>query len=144
VNSTLLEHHNPIPKMQSIKVNITIYGKLAEIGGGKHIAILDLEIPPSSTLGDLLEDLKIPMDETSFIFLNAVLCDVPGLSVVHDESLKEGAHIGIFSTGYMWPYQYRDGMPMSDPLVKAMKRYGAMHHSYKGLEDNSDETKKSF
>jgi hypothetical protein len=126
--------------MQSIKVNITIYGKLAEIGGGKHIAILDLEIPTSWTLGDLLEKLEIPMNETSFIFLDAVLCDVPGLSITHDESLKDGAHIGIFSTGYMWPYQYRDGMPMSDCLTKAMKRHGVMHHSYKGLEDNTNES----
>ena len=121
--------------MQSIKVNTTIYGKLAKIAGGKHIAIIDLEMPSSTTLGDLLEKLEIPMDETSFIFLDAVLCDVPGLTIVHDESLKDGSHIGIFSTGYMWPYQYRDGMPMSAPLVKAMNKYGAMHHSYKGLED---------
>ena len=123
--------------MQFITVNTTIYGKLAKIGGGKHIAILDLEMPSTATLGDLLEQLEIPMDETSFIFLDAVLCDVPGLSIVHDESLKDGSHVGIFSTGYMWPYQYRDGMPMSAPLVKAMQQYGAMHHSYKGLEDSS-------
>lgn len=126
--------------MKSIKINTTIYGKLAKIGGGKHIAILDLELPPSTTLGDVLEKLMIPMDETSFVFLDAVLCDVPGLTIVHDETLKDGSHIGIFSTGYMWPYQYRDGMPMSDPLVKAMKQYGAMHHSYKGLEDSPNET----
>lgn len=121
--------------MQSIKVNVTIYGKLAKLGGGKHIAILDLEFPPTTNLGNLLAELEIPMDETSFVFLDAVLCDVPGLTIVHDEALKNGSHVGIFSTGYMWPYQYRDGMPMSAPLTAAMKKYGAMHHSYKGLED---------
>jgi hypothetical protein len=126
--------------MQPININTTIYGKLAKIGGGKHIAILDFEMPPLSTLGDLLDKIKIPMDKTSFIFLDAVLCDVPGLSIEHNEPLKDGSHVGIFSTGYMWPYQYRDGMPMSDPLVKAMRQYGAMHHSYKGLEDTPNKT----
>ena len=126
--------------MQSIKINATIYGKLASLGGGKHIAILDMEMSPSTTLGDLLEKLKIPMEETSFIFLDAVLCDVPGLTIAHDEPLKDGSHIGIFSMGYIWPYQYRDGMPMSPPLVKAMRKYGAMHHSYEGLEDDPERT----
>jgi hypothetical protein len=122
--------------MDSIKINTTIYGKLARLGGGKHIAILDLDMPSKSTLGDLLEKLEIPMDETSFIFLDAVLCDVPGLNITHDELLSDGSHVGIFSTGYMWPYQYRDGMPMSPPLVQAMRKFGAMHHSYKGLSEN--------
>lgn len=126
--------------MLPIKINTTIYGKLAKIGGGKHIAILDLEMPSSSTLGDLLVKIEIPMEETSFIFLDAVLCDVPGLSIDHSEPLNDGSHVGIFSTGYMWPYQYRDGMPMSDPLVEALKQYGAMHHSYKGLENPPNQT----
>jgi molybdopterin converting factor small subunit len=116
--------------MPTIKINVAIYGKLAKLAGGKHIAIQDLEVDFGNTLGDLLEMLKIPMEETSFIFLDAVLCDVPGLTIVHDEPLKDGSHVGIFSTGYMWPYQYRDGMPMSPPLTAAMKKYGAMHHTY--------------
>ena len=120
--------------MKSIIVNVTIYGKLARIANGKHIAILDLEFDPGSTLGDVLAELSVPMEETSYIFLDAVLCDVPGLTIVHVEELKDGSHVGIFSTGYMWPYQYRDGMPMSEPLTMAMKKYGAMHHSYTGVE----------
>jgi hypothetical protein len=123
--------------MLSFKINVTIYGKLARLGGGKHIAIMDLEFPSTTNLGDLLAELEIPMEETSFVFLDSVLCDVPGLTISHDEALKDGSHVGIFSTGYMWPYQYRDGMPMSEPLTKAMKKYGAMHHSYKGLEDET-------
>lgn len=117
-------------------INVAIYGNLARLGGGKHIAILDLKLPPSAHLGDLLTQLEIPMEETSFIFLDAVLCDVPGLTIDHDEALKDGAHVGIFSTGYMWPYQYRDGVPMSEPLVKAMGKHGAMHHTYTNLPDD--------
>jgi hypothetical protein len=123
--------------VNKIQVNTTIYGKLAKRFGGNHIAILDVELSYPTSLGDLLDQLGIPMDKTSFIFLDAVLCDVPGLTIQHDEPLKEKSHVGIFSTGYMWPYQYRDGMPMSPPLIKAMKTHGAMHHSYKGLEDES-------
>lgn len=116
-------------------VNVAIYGKLARICGGKHIAILDLQMSPTAHLGDLLAHLEVPMEETSFIFLDAVLCDVPGLTIAHDEALKDGAHVGIFSTGYMWPYQYRDGVPMSKPLTEAMKVKGAMHHTYTKLEN---------
>ena len=120
---------------QTNKINVAIYGKLAHVCGGKHISILDLELDLNAHLGDLLTQLDIPMDETSFIFLDAVLCDVPGLNIHHDEPLKDGAHVGIFSTGYMWPYQYRDGVPMSKPLIKAMEEHGAMHHTYTKLED---------
>jgi hypothetical protein len=91
-------------------------------------------MPSSAHLGDLLDQLEIPIDETSYIFLDAVLCDVPGLTITHDELLKDGSHVGIFSQGYMWPYQYRDGMPMSPALTAAMKKLGAMHHTYTVLE----------
>ena len=116
--------------MQKNKINTTIYGKLAKIYGGKHIAIVDIEIPAAEHLGNLLEKLEIPMDETSFIFLDAVLCDVPGLTIPHDEHLKDGSHVGIFSTGYMWPYQYRDGIRMSETLTEILRKRGAMHNVY--------------
>jgi hypothetical protein len=122
-----------IPSKQGKKINVAIYGKLARVSGGKHIAILDLDLSPNAHLGDLLTQLDIPLEETSFIFLDAVLCDVPGLTIEHDEVLIDGAHVGIFSTGYMWPYQYRDGVPLSDPLKKAMEKHGAMHHTYTNL-----------
>jgi hypothetical protein len=116
--------------MQPCQVNVTIYGALASRFDGKYIAIVDTEMPGTATLGDLLEKLEIPMGETSFIFLDAVLCDVPGLEIIHDEPLKDGSHVGVFSTGYMWPYQYRDGIRMSDPLLDALREYGAMHNVY--------------
>ncbi len=126
--------------MTLLNVNVAIYGSLSKIAGGRHIAILDLQMPSGSHLGNLLEQLQIPMDQTSYIFLDAVLCDVPGLVIVHDEPLKDGSHVGIFSTGYMWPYQYRDGMPMSSALTVAMQKVGAMHHAYTGLEETQPKT----
>ncbi len=116
--------------MQPYQINVTIYGDLAQQFDGRHLAILDVEMPPEATLGDVLTRLNIPMEKTSFIFLDAVLCDVPGLEIIHDEPLRDGSHIGLFSTGYMWPYQYRDGIRMSAPLEEALRKYGAMHNVY--------------
>jgi hypothetical protein len=92
---------------------------------------MDIQFEPGARLRDLFDQLKIPPEETSYIFINAVLCDVPGLNASADEPLNDGDHIGIFSEGYMWPYQYRDGMPMSDSLKEAMSEHGALHHTYR-------------
>jgi hypothetical protein len=113
-----------------INVDVAIYGSLAKLAGGKHIATLDVELKSGTRMEDLLERFKIPPEEKSFVFINAVLCDVPGMNASAKELLKDGDHIGIFSQGYMWPYQYRDGMPMSDSLREAMREFGAMHHTY--------------
>lgn len=117
-------------KTMPITVDVAIYGSLAKLAGGKHIAILDVEMEPGSRFDDLLAQLNIPPEEKSFIFINAVLCDLPGLFASANEQLKDNDHIGIFSHGYMWPYQYRDGMPMSESLQEAMREVGAMHHTY--------------
>lgn len=118
---------------QNLRVNVAIYGKLSNRYGGKHIAILDEEMPHGSTLGDLFDKIQIPMEETSFIFLDAVLCDMPGLSIKHTEALKDGSHVGIFSKGYMWPYQYRHDIHMSEPLKEAVGEKGDFHHSYENV-----------
>lgn len=115
-------------------VNVAVYGKLSKHFGGKHIAIFDVTIPPGYHLGDLLRHIEIPIEETGFVFLDAVLCDVPGLTIAHTENLSDGSHVGIFSQGYMWPYQYRDGVPMSESLKQAMAEHGAMHHTYSEID----------
>ena len=114
----------------SINIDVAIYGSLAKYVGGKHIAQVDVQLEDNALVKDLLEHLKIPPEDKSYVFINAVLCDVPGLNASADEQLKDGDHVGIFSLGYMWPYQYRDGMPMSESLKQAMSDYGAMHHTY--------------
>jgi hypothetical protein len=115
----------------SLKIDVAIYGKLAKLGGGKYISQMEMQFEPGSRLQDVFDLLKIPPQETSYIFINAVLCDVPGLNASAEELLHDGDHVGIFSEGYMWPYQYRDGMPMSDSLKAAMEKHGALHHTYK-------------
>ena len=116
--------------MAAIKINVSLYGALAHIGGGKYVAQMDIELEPGAQIGDLLARLGVSDDQKSYLFVNAVLCDVPGLSASVNEPLGDGDHVGIFSTGYMWPYQYRDGIRMSASLTEALRARGAMHNTY--------------
>jgi hypothetical protein len=119
----------------TISVEVSLYGSLAHLGGGKHLATLMVELQSNACMQDLFDQLKINPEKTSYIFINAVLCDVPGLNASNREHLHDGDHIGIFSLGYMWPYQYRHGMPMTKSLEKAMGEYGTLHHTYTKKEN---------
>lgn len=107
-----------------------MYGSLASRLGKRYVASEEIELPAGSTVADLLHHLHIENNERGYVFINSVLCDVPGLSAGNDQILNTGDHVGIFSLASMWPYQYRDGIPMSDALKAAMAKYGAMHHTY--------------
>jgi len=113
-----------------IKVEVALYGGLAKIRGKKYVAQFDTDIQADAKIADLYEHLGISPEERSYLFINAILCDVPGLNAAIGEPLHEGDHIGIFSDGYMWPYQYRDGARMSDSLKVALEEHGALHHTY--------------
>ncbi len=114
-----------------IKVNVSLYGSLARFAGGRHVAQIDVELEPGSGKAELLKQLSIPDDERGYLFINAVLCEVPGINTGANELFKDGDHIGIFSLDRLYPYQYRDGLPMSDGLKKTLQEHGAMHHSYR-------------
>lgn len=120
--------------MQTIKVNITIYGSLSKRFGRRYLAAMDLALPAGTTKADLLAQLGIHPDERGYLFIDAVLHEVPGFFTEDSEPLTDGAHIGIFSADYMWPYQYRDGIVMSDALQRALAQRGAMHHTYKEVK----------
>jgi hypothetical protein len=113
-----------------INVNVSLYGSLARFGGGQHVAQIDVKLEPNSGKSELLNQLGIPENERGYLFINAVLCEVPGISTGANELLKDGDHVGIFSVDRLYPYQYRDGLPMSDGLRKTLEKHGAMHHSY--------------
>ena len=105
-----------------IVVNLSLYGPIAKYAGGKYIASLDLELKDSATIQDILETLNLPFDEKGYLFINSTLCDMPGLNASLNESLKNEDHVGIFSTTHMWPYQYRDGIRMSESLKQISKK----------------------
>jgi hypothetical protein len=118
--------------MTTIKIDVVLYGSLASLMGGRHIAQRTVELPSGATKGDLLAHLGVPPEDRGYLFINAVLYDMPGLETDGQDPLYEGDHVGIFSTMYMWPYQYRDGVRMSESLKKALRGGSAMHHTYTG------------
>jgi len=114
-----------------IKINVSLYGSLARFGGGYYVSQMDLELEQGAGKAELLHQLNIPENERGYLFINAMICEVPGMSTEANELLNDGDHIGIFSVDRLVPYQYRDGLPISDGLRKMLEEHGAMHHSYK-------------
>ena len=117
----------------TIKIHVSLYGSLARYGGGRYVATLEVDLPVGACKKDLLVQLGIPDQERGYLFINAVLCDVPGLSTGNGQILQDRDHVGIFSEDRIWPYQYRDGVIISEELRQALETYGAMHHSYSHL-----------
>lgn len=112
-------------------INVTLYGNIAHYGSGKHIAIMNLDLPDGAVIDTLLQEISLPSTERGYLFVNAVLFDAPGLYASKDELLQNGDHVGIFSIHHMWPYQYRDGIRMSNSLKAAMEESGAMRNTYR-------------
>lgn len=125
-----------------IVVEVALYGPIARAAGGHHVAQRSMRLKADATMGDMTDLLGIDGAEIGYVFVNAVLCDVPGMRVSRGLPLRNGDHVGIFSRVHMWPYQYRDGVRMSAKLKEALKTRGAMHHSYahaKPADDPSEE-----
>jgi hypothetical protein len=116
--------------MPSKNVDVALYGDIARHGGGQLVAQLKVDLPADACVGDLLDKLGIADEARGYLFINAVLADMPGLSVARPEPLHDGDHVGIFSIKHMWPFQYRDGMPMTERLQAATRERGVLHHSY--------------
>lgn len=114
-----------------INVSVSLYGSLARFGGGHYVALVNVALESNAGKAELLNHLGIPEIERGYLFINAVLCEVPGISTGANELLNDGDHIGIFSVDRLYPYQYRDGLPMSEGLRETLKEHGAMHHSYR-------------
>jgi hypothetical protein len=116
--------------LANIQINLNLYGPLAAVLGGKYIAQKAVSLTEGAVVRDLLDSLDISYDQKSYLFINAVLCDMPGLSASLEEALHDGDHVGIFSRQHMWPYQYRDGIRMSASLTEALRSRGAIHNTY--------------
>jgi hypothetical protein len=116
--------------MNKIKVNVSLYGDIAKMVSGHAVHTFDTDLPEAATVLDLLNQFDIPTDKQGYTFINAVLCDMPGLGTSHDEVLSNGDHVGIFSLTHVWPFQYRNGAAISDALRAALVERGAMHHTY--------------
>jgi hypothetical protein len=120
----------PKLSMSGIQVNLNLYGPLANFAGGKYISQVKVTLKAGATIRDLLDHFGIPYEQKSYLFINAMLCDVPGMQASLDETLDNEDRVGIFSLQHMWPYQYRDGIRMSEALTEAMRKRGAVHNIY--------------
>ncbi len=127
-----------------IRVNVSLYGSLARFGGGHYVAQVGVGLQPHSGKAELLDHLGIPKAERGYLFINAVLCEVPGMETGANETLNDGDHVGIFSIDRLWPYQYRDGVVMSDGLRAILEEKGAMHHSYQQEDESHKENQTLF
>jgi hypothetical protein len=123
--------------MPPITVNVSLYGAIARFGNGRHVAQAQVPLEPGAHVSDLLNQLGIPETERGYLFINAVLCEVPGLSTGPGELLRDGDRVGVFSVDRLWPYQYRDGIVMSESLKGLLGSRGAMHHSYRPQTDEA-------
>jgi len=122
-----------VNKKETITVDVLLYGPIAAYGGGTHIAEVKMTMPQGVLFRDVLSQLGIPAEAKGYVFINAVLCDAPGLNASEQLQIQADDHIGIFSGTHMWPYQYRDGVRMSDELQAVLREKGAMHHSYESV-----------
>ena len=111
-----------------MRVDVSVYGSLSRRLGGKHIATRQVNLPETAKIRDLYALLGVSSKETSYVFINAILADMPGIHAAPEEPLHDGDHVGIFSLGYIWPYQYRDGASMTARLLAALDERIPLHH----------------
>lgn len=113
-----------------MQIHTSLYGSIARYANGRFVAQCHVQMDPGSHVSDLLKALGVPEAERGYLFVNAVLCELPGLSTGAGEVLHDNDHVGIFSIDYMWPYQYRDGVVMSESLKQTLQGRDPMHHTY--------------
>jgi hypothetical protein len=118
--------------MESISVEVWLYGPLARYGGdaaGKSHANLRLELPAGSQIRDLLSHLNLPTEERGITFINGDLSAMPGLQPDLDHTLEDGDRVAFFHLKSMWPAQYRDGAALAPGLAdKIAEKKELFHH----------------
>ena len=116
--------------METISVDVWLYGPLARYGGeaaSKSYANLQPELLVGSRIRDLLEYLTMPTEERGITFINGDLCAMPGLQPDLDHVLEDGDRVAFFHLKSMWPFQYRDGAALAPGMARAMKEEGLFH-----------------
>ena len=118
--------------MESIKVEVWLYGPLARYGGDtaeKIHANLQVDLPEGSRIEDLLNELDLPTEERGITFINGNLSAMPNLQPDLDHLLEDGDRVAFFHLNSMWPFQYRDGAALAPGLSREMKQdKNRFHH----------------
>ncbi|MHB8092002.1 MAG: MoaD/ThiS family protein [Syntrophales bacterium] len=123
--------------MSDVAIDAWLYGALALYGGqsgeGRSYANLQVCLPAGSTVNDLMARLKMPTEERGITFINGKLSAMPGLQPDLSHVLCDGDRVAFFDPRSMWPFQYRNGVPMVGEMADAMQasQDHGLHHTYK-------------
>jgi sulfur carrier protein ThiS len=126
--------------MSTMIIEVWLYGPLARYAGeqsqGSH-AQLQVELPVSSTMQDLLDHLGLPSDEKGITFVNGNLATLPGLDADRKIPLHDGDRVGISHNRSMWPMQYRFGANMTEEIKETFRQRKdrGVHHAYTDIEE---------
>jgi molybdopterin converting factor small subunit len=73
-----------------MKVTVKLYATLSRYRQGERAGTpYEMELPEEATLQKLIEQLKIPIEETRITFVNGIIQEP-------DWKLKDGDEVGIF------------------------------------------------
>lgn len=109
--------------MESITVDVWLYGQLARFAGEANqgsFANLQISLPTTGTIGDLLAHIDMPTEARGITFINGELSAMPGLQPDLDHALQDGDRVAFFDQRSMWPFQYRTGVAMISEMSDAM------------------------
>lgn len=102
-----------------MKIEVWLYGVLSQYASEKAekgFASVNMVLPDSATVSDVLSTINMPTAERGITFINGNLSALPGLQPDLDQQLNEGDRISFFDHRSMWPFQYRHGAAMSSGL----------------------------
>jgi len=122
--------------VSEIALDVWLYGELARYGGPadrRSFANVPARLPAGSTVSGLLAFLKIPSEARGITFINGQLSAMPGLQPDIGHVLGDGDRVAFFDPRSMWPFQYRNGVPMAGEMADAMQasQDHGLHHTYK-------------
>lgn len=73
-----------------MKVTVKLYATLSRYGQGQRAGTpFEIALPDEATLQNLIDRLKIPLEETRITFVNGIIQEP-------DWKLKDGDEVGIF------------------------------------------------
>ena len=125
--------------MDTIRVEVWLYGPVARYAGQESqgsYARLELDLPRTSTMEDLVERLNLPAEEKGITFINGRLAALPGLDTDRSVVLQDGDRVGISHRKSMWPFQYRFGASTTEEVEREFdqREDGGIHHAYTKVE----------
>lgn len=129
-----------VEAMNLIQIELWLYGPLARYAGEQSqgsYAQLNLDLPESTTMQDLLDRFSIPPEERGITFINGKLAALPGLDADLEIVLQDGDRVGISHKKSMWPFQYRFGASQTKEVQETFRKRKdrGIHHAYTKLDE---------